>query len=138
MAPPPLRTKTTAAPSAKPAATKHRPHEVLLKLKEQCLYLGFEEGLRVSLSAEFLRFYNPVPRPAAGKAAGNGGFADRSGVALTGAELVGTEALRLVFDDGYDTGVYSWDYLHQLGQNHEALWSEYLALRAAHGHRRNN
>jgi DUF971 family protein len=57
-------------------------------------------------------------------------------VNITAIEPVGNYAVKLVFDDGHDTGLYTWDYLDLLGRNQQSNWREYLAALAAAGHER--
>ena len=52
---------------------------------------------------------------------------DKEQVKITGLEPVGNYALRILFDDGHDSGLYSWDYLHKLGTEEEHIWAAYLA-----------
>ena len=57
-------------------------------------------------------------------------------VGIAAVEPVGQYAVRIVFDDGHDTGLYSWDYLYDLGANQPARWQRYLERLAAAGHPR--
>jgi DUF971 family protein len=54
-------------------------------------------------------------------------------VAIIGVQPVGTYAVKLVFDDMHDTGIYGWDYLHELGSRHDERWANYLAELDAKG-----
>ncbi|MCL7462784.1 DUF971 domain-containing protein [Pseudomonas sp. NW5] len=83
------------------------------------------------LSAEFLRVHSP-----SAEVRGHGRPVLQHGkqaVALVGVEPAGQYALKLIFDDGHDSGLYSWDYLYQLATTQDALWAEYLAALAAAG-----
>jgi DUF971 family protein len=78
------------------------------------------------LSCEFLRVYSPSAEV---RGHGHGQEVLQTGkedVSITGIEPVGNYAIKLVFSDGHDTGLYSWDYLYALGRDYEALWLEYL------------
>ncbi len=57
----------------------------------------------------------------------------RKQVAITGVEPVGNYAVKITFDDLHDTGIYSWDTLYDLGENHDEIWQTYLDALAAHG-----
>ena len=86
---------------------------------------------RYSLSAEFLRVHSP-----SAEVRGHGRPVLQYGkldVALTGIEPAGQYALKLIFDDGHDSGLYTWDYLHELATRQDALWADYLAALATAG-----
>jgi DUF971 family protein len=87
------------------------------------LHFGSEQFL---LPAEFLRVHSPsaeVKGHGAGQAVLQYGKQD---VAISKIERAGNYALKLVFDDGHDTGIYTWEYFYELGKNQENLWSSYL------------
>ena len=89
---------------------------------------------RYSLSAEFLRVHSP-----SAEVKGHGRPILQYGklhVALTGVEPAGQYALKLIFDDGHDSGLYTWDYLYELATRQDALWADYLAALAAAGRSR--
>ena len=98
----------------------------------RALDLTFDDGTTGSLSAEFLRVYSP-----SAEVKGHGGVgatlqAGKQQVVIDAIHPVGHYAVQLVFDDGHDSGLYSWTYLHTLCREQEALWSDYLArLKAA-------
>lgn len=78
------------------------------------------------LSCEFLRVYSPSAEV---RGHGHGQEVLQTGkeeVNIVGIEPVGNYAIKLVFSDGHDTGLYSWDYLYELASRYEALWLEYL------------
>lgn len=80
---------------------------------------------RYELSAEFLRVHSP-----SAEVQGHGRPILQTGkinVALTGLEPAGNYALKLIFDDGHDSGLFSWDYLYQLATHKDQLWADYLA-----------
>ena len=92
------------------------------------LHYGAEQ---YHLSAEFLRVHSP-----SAEVQGHGNPILQVGklnVGFKGAEPAGQYALKLVFDDGHDSGLYSWDYLYQLASRQEQLWADYLAALAAAG-----
>jgi len=107
------------------------PSEIKLRRKSNLLELRFGEEV-FQLPAELLRVNSP-----SAEVRGHGPGQERlqSGklhVALTGVEPQGNYALRLVFDDGHNSGIYTWDYLYDLGRNQETIWQSYLdALTAA-------
>ena len=103
------------------------PTEITLHKKSRVLELGFEDGTRYQLPAEYLRVYSPSAEV---RGHGPGQETLQTGkrnVEITDLEGVGNYAVKPSFSDGHDTGIYSWDLLHDLGVNQEALWSDYLA-----------
>lgn len=103
------------------------PVEIQLHSRSRQLELTYADGERYSLSCEFLRVYSP-----SAEVLGHGPGQEvlqtgKMNVAITAIKPVGNYALQLVFDDGHDTGLYSWRYLYELCQNQEARWQEYLA-----------
>lgn len=102
------------------------PEELRLHKDPGILEIAFDSGERFKLDAEFLRVHSP-----SAEVKGHGGRAPapvsgKEGIRITEMRPIGNYAVRLVFDDGHDTGLYSWDYLHELGQNRARLWKAYL------------
>ena len=101
------------------------PNEIKLHQKSRRLELIYE-GESYALDFEFLRVYTP-----SAEARGHGPGQEvlqtgKRNVTIERIEPVGTYALRLVFSDGHDSGLYSWDMLHNLGRHQAELWAEYL------------
>jgi DUF971 family protein len=107
------------------------PTELRLDASKTVLTVSFESGESFALLTEYLRVESPsaeVQGHAAGQKQIVGG---KRNVKITGLEPVGNYAVRILFDDGHDTGLYSWDYLHTLGRERDKRWSSYLrALKA--------
>ena len=104
-----------------------RPVTVSLKTKSRCLALEYEDGSSFSLGCELLRVYSP-----SAEVRGHGPGQEvlqtgKENVNIDSVEPVGSYALKLCFDDGHNSGIYTWDYLYQLGENREQLWQSYLA-----------
>ena len=102
------------------------PSEIKLHQKSRRLELIYENGETYSLDFEYLRVYTP-----SAEARGHGPGQEtlqtgKRNVTIERIEPVGTYALRLIFSDGHDSGLYSWDMLYNLGKHHEELWQEYL------------
>lgn len=111
---------------AGPQAGVVRPTDIILHQQSRLLEIAFDDGKRFSLSCEFLRVNSPsaeVRGHGAGQEILQTGKKD---VAMQAVEPVGNYAVKLVFSDGHDTGLYSWDYLYSLGVDHDALWKAYL------------
>ncbi len=111
---------------------KHRPLEIRLKREDKILEVDFDDGRRFRLPAELLRVESP-----SAEIMGHGGektiLAGRRHVAIVGVEPVGNYAVRLLFDDLHDTGLYTWDYLYELGQGQDRIWQTYLDALASRG-----
>jgi DUF971 family protein len=100
--------------------------EARLDRTKRQLHLAFEDGTRHSFDAEFLRVLSPsaeVQGHGPGQAVTVPGKRE---VGITALEVVGNYALRIIFDDGHDTGIYSWAYFQELGAERDARWQRYL------------
>lgn len=103
-----------------------RPEGIQLHTRSRELELTYPGGASCRLSCEFLRVHSPSAEV---KGHGPGQEVLQTGkqnVNIEAIRPVGNYALQLVFDDGHDTGLYSWDYLHHLCSQREPLWEEYL------------
>jgi len=110
-----------------------RPVAVQLHQRSRELELGYENGEAFRLSCEYLRVCSP-----SAEVLGHGPGQEvlqtgKLKVNITEIRPVGNYALQLVFDDGHDTGLYSWDYLYRLCTEREARWRDYLDRLAAAG-----
>jgi DUF971 family protein len=113
-----------------------RPIDIRLHQVSRKLEIVFDDGSNFQLPCEFLRVYSPsaeVRGHGAGQEVLQVGKED---VNIVGIEPVGQYALKLTFSDGHDTGLYSWDYLYDLGVRLDELWHSYLDRLAAAGHTR--
>lgn len=109
------------------------PSDIKLYQQSRILELAYDSGERFALSCEFLRVFTPS---AEARGHGPGQETLQTGkrdVAITAIEPVGTYALKLVFSDGHDSGIYSWDLLYNLGLHRDELWQEYLQQIEAQG-----
>jgi DUF971 family protein len=107
--------------------------ELRLRTRSRILEVAFDDGSRHSLSAEYLRVHSPsaeVQGHGPGQAQLVSGKQD---VGITAVEPVGQYAVRLVFSDGHDTGLYTWKYLYELASQREARWNAYQARLVAAG-----
>ena len=103
------------------------PVGIRVRREARRLELTFDDGSIITLPAELLRVLAPMPPGQSVLVAG------KRLVTLLAADPIGNYALRLVFDDGHDTGLYSWTLLHELGRDAAANWSRYLDRCAAAG-----
>lgn len=113
-----------------------RPTEINLHQKSRILELSYDDGSRFELPCEFLRVYSP-----SAEVRGHGPGQEvlqvgKEDVAITAVEPVGNYAVKLVFSDGHDTGIYDWNYLYELGTHRDRMWAEYLERLAKAGHQR--
>ncbi len=107
---------------------KHTPTEIKLHSKSQLLEISFADGKNFKLPSEYLRTHaksaeiETSDKPVFGKA----------DIKLEKIEPQGNYALRLYFDDGYDSGIFSWDTFYELGSDYETNWDNYLAQLQKH------
>lgn len=110
-----------------------RPTSIKLRTKSRLLELEFDDGTRFELPFEYLRVYSP-----SAEVRGHGPGQEtlqlgKHEVGIRAVEPVGHYAVKLVFDDGHDSGLYSWSYLRELGEQREEKWQSYLARLAELG-----
>jgi DUF971 family protein len=111
---------------------ERRPTDIRLRQKSRLLDIAFDDGSRFELPFEYLRVSSP-----SAEVRGHGPGQEvlqkgKEDVGVSAVEPVGHYALKIVFDDGHDTGLYSWDYLYTLGAEYESRWRDYLdRLKAA-------
>ena len=109
------------------------PVELRLRKAEKTLEIEFDDGKRFSLPAEYLRVESPSAEVQGHGPGEKTIIAGRAHVGIIELEPVGNYAVRIKFDDLHDTGIYSWDYLYQLGIEHDKRWADYLAALKAKG-----
>lgn len=116
--------------------TKARPTEIKLHQKSRILEIAFDDGRRFELPCEYLRVYSPSAE-VRGHGAGQGVLqVGKENVNIEKIEPVGQYAVCLHFDDGHNTGIYSWEWLYHLGVNREPLWKQYLERLEKAGYQR--
>jgi DUF971 family protein len=107
------------------------PSELRLSPDKALLTVTFDTGAQFALPAEYLRVESPSAEVQGHAADQKQIIGGKHAVTIKGLEPVGNYAIRILFDDGHDSGLFSWDYLHELGRDREKKWSTYLkALRA--------
>ena len=107
------------------------PTELKVDKDRGLLTVSFDDDATFSLSAELLRVMSPSAEVQGHSPEERVTVPGKKGVRILRLEPVGNYAARIVFDDGHDTGLYTWTYLRELGENKEARWQEYLAELAA-------
>lgn len=103
-----------------------QPTEIKLHQQSRILEISYSDGKTFKLSCEFLRVYSP-----SAEVRGHGPGQEvlqlgKKDVTITKIEPVGSYAIQLTFSDGHDTGIYSWDLLHDYGLHQEEMWQHYL------------
>jgi DUF971 family protein len=109
------------------------PTEIRLDRATRVLHVSFDDGTRFALPAEYLRVESPSAEVQGHNPGQKQTVAGRRYVGITGIEAVGNYAVRLVFDDLHDSGIYSWDYLRELGEQQDRKWAAYLDALASRG-----
>ena len=112
------------------------PTEIKLHKKSRQLAISFSDGCQFNLAAEYLRVYSPSAEVT--------GHGSNSAILVTGKENINIEqiepigryAVRLIFDDGHATGLYTWPVLYELGSEFDNKWAQYLARLKEEGHTR--
>ena len=110
-----------------------RPTEIRLRTAEKALEIDFEDGASFRFPAELLRVESPSAEVQGHGPGQKQIVAGRRHVGIMEVEPVGHYAIRIVFDDLHDTGIYSWRYLHDLGHEMDRRWADYLAALEANG-----
>jgi DUF971 family protein len=113
-----------------------KPTEISLHKKSRILEITFADGEHFEFSCEFLRVHSPSAE-VQGHGPGQGVLQlGKEDVVINKIEPVGAYAIQPSFDDGHDTGIYSWETLYDLGKNKDSYWQEYLQKLEAAGHKR--
>ncbi|MNJ98702.1 hypothetical protein D3C87_164710 [compost metagenome] len=110
-----------------------QPTGLTVRKQSRVLEIEFDDGAAFSLPFELLRVWSPSAEV---RGHGPGQETLQTGqrnVEITGVEPVGNYAIKPSFSDGHDTGIFSWEYLHHLGSNKDALWEDYLRRLEAAG-----
>jgi DUF971 family protein len=112
------------------------PTDIRLHQTSRLLEIKFDNNTECMLSCEFLRVHSP-----SAEVRGHGTGQEtlqigKENVNISAIEPIGNYAVKLVFDDGHDTGLYSWDYLYYLAQHYEPMWQDYIAKLEMAGHKR--
>jgi DUF971 family protein len=117
------------------AASDPRPWPTELRLAKdrKALTVSFDNGEAFTLEAEYLRVLSPSAEVQGHSPDERKTVPGKRNVAILEVQPVGNYAVRLVFDDLHSTGIFSWDYLSELGRNHDRRWRDYLDELAGKG-----
>lgn len=113
--------------------TLEPPREIRLVRAEKRLAVTFADGTEAVLPAEYLRVESPSAEVQGHSPEQKVTVAGKRAVGISGIEPVGHYAIRILFDDGHDSGIYSWEYLARLAAEREERWAGYLAALSAQG-----
>lgn len=116
-----------------PLGTRHWPVEIRLKTADKTLEIDYDDGSRFTLPAEYLRVESPSAEVQGHGPGDRKIVPGRRHVGILEIESVGNYAVRIKFDDLHDTGIYTWNYLYELGSDFEARWQRYLEALKARG-----
>lgn len=113
-----------------------KPTDIKLHQKSRMLEISFEDGKTFKMSCEYLRVYSP-----SAEVRGHGHGQEvlqlgKEGVNIEKIEPVGNYAVALHYDDGHNSGIYSWETLYDLGENQAKYWADYLEQLEKAGHKR--
>ncbi len=146
---PPAALHCNSAGALEPTGPQHRPcrgqaraytalvmndpiaTEIRLRTQSRVLVVAFSDGQRFELPFEYLRVYSPSAEVRGHGLGPEVLVLGKERVGIKAVEPVGRYAVKLVFDDGHDTGLYTWKYLYELGAERERKWTEYV-LRKQH------
>ncbi|HQT79343.1 MAG TPA: DUF971 domain-containing protein [Rhodopila sp.] len=120
-----------------PAPSEIHPTELRLDRAARVLHVSFDDGTEYALPAEYLRVESPSAEVQGHHPGQKQTVAGRRHVGIMAIEPVGHYAVRLVFDDLHDSGIYTWDYLHELGREQAQRWAAYLDALDSKGLSRN-
>lgn len=112
------------------------PVDIILHQKSRILEISFDDGASFRLPCEYLRVYSP-----SAEVKGHGPGQEmlqvgKEAVTIESIRPIGNYGISPKFSDGHDSGIYTWEYLYELGQHQKAYWADYLKRLEAAGHRR--
>ncbi|MAO56367.1 MAG: hypothetical protein CMM61_11800 [Rhodospirillaceae bacterium] len=113
--------------------SRQTPTELRIKKDDKVLEIDFDDGVSFRIPAELLRVESPSAEVQGHGPGQKTVIAGRRHVNIIGAEPVGNYAVRLKFDDLHDTGIFSWDYLYDMGSRQKEIWAGYLEALEAKG-----
>ncbi len=110
------------------------PTEITLRREQRLLVLHFDDGAVFELPCEYLRVYSPSAEVQGHHGEGAVLQVGKEAVNITDIKQIGQYAIKLFFDDKHRSGLFTWQYLYNLGARQDALWADYLARLKAAGH----
>ena len=122
-----------AGKGLEPMTSERWPTELRLAKDKRSLQVTFDDGTTFDLPAEYLRVTSPSAEVQGHSPAERKTVPGKRNVEIVGVQPVGNYAVKLVFDDMHDSGIYGWDYLYRLGAEQGGMWQAYLDELAAKG-----
>ena len=116
------------------SAKSVQPVEIRLEKKARLLRISFDDGVEFALSCELLRVYSPSAEVRGHSPGQERLEINKENVNIDQIVPMGTYAVALHFDDGHDSGIFTWDYLYELGANQASRWQDYLDRLQETGH----
>ena len=116
--------------------SRRHPTNILLHKASHELEVEFDDGKTFKLPTEFLRVYSPSAEVRGHWGSNAKLQLDKQDVNIDDIQPVGSYAIKIIFDDGHDSGLYDWDYLYELGKKEAIYWTDYLDRLHAAGHKR--
>lgn len=113
-----------------------KPIDITLHQQSHRLEIAFDDGARFEYPCEFLRVFSPSAEVRGHFGKGAKLQLDKQDVNILEIRPVGRYAIKIVFDDGHDSGLFDWRYLYDLGRRQTWYWTQYLDRLSAAGHRR--
>lgn len=113
--------------------TRAWPTEIRLDRDKRILTVSYDAGPAESFDAEYLRVFSPSAEVQGHSPDQKRLIAGKRAVRVTAIDPIGNYAIRLTFDDGHNTGLFTWDYLHKLAAERDGLWAGYLSELAQKG-----
>jgi DUF971 family protein len=120
------------------AASRPWPSDLAFDREAKALVISFDDGARFTIPFELLRVYSPSAEVRGHRPSDAKLISGKQNVGVAKAEPVGRYAVRIGFDDGHDSGLFSWDFLYDLGRNQDKRMRDYLAKLAEAGASRTN
>ncbi|MDA0656408.1 MAG: DUF971 domain-containing protein [Proteobacteria bacterium] len=111
----------------------HWPTKIRLNKAQKNLEIDFDDGSSIVLPAELLRVESPSAEVQGHSPSQKKIIPGRKHVGIMAIEAMGNYAIKINFDDLHDTGIFTWQYLYELGQNQQAIWQKYLAALEENG-----
>jgi DUF971 family protein len=118
--------KTLQEEAAQGLDTEHWPSEIRYSAADKTLHVAFDSGESFTYPAELLRVESPSAEVQGHGPSQKQTVAGRRHVGIMGVEPVGNYAVRIKFDDMHDTGIFTWDYLYDMGARKDEMWADYL------------
>ena len=106
--------------------SKLKPEKIIVSKSKDVLKLIYKSKREITLTAEYLRVFSPSAEVRGHRSSDNKLQVGKKNVVILDVKTVGLYAIQILFDDGHDSGIYSWDYLVSLSENYDKKWNRYI------------